>query len=147
MSLPKTKTERKQENMIRNGSPKSKNGKANSKIVKSRSLANLTLEKNGHGHPNEILDKELLKVLTEVKNGNFKVRMPIDNMGLSGKICDTLNDIISLNEKLITEFTRAGSTIGKQGKLTQRIEIPNAKGDWATGVDSLNTLISDLVHH
>ncbi|MBS1597420.1 MAG: HAMP domain-containing protein [Bacteroidetes bacterium] len=91
-------------------------------------------------------DKELLRVLTEVKNGNFKVRMPIDSMGLSGKICDTLNDIISLNEKLITEFTRAGSTIGKQGKLTQRIEIPNAKGDWATGVDSLNTLISDLVH-
>ncbi len=44
------------------------------------------------------------------------------------------------------EFTRAGNTIGKQGKLTQRIEVPNAKGAWSTGVDSLNTLISDLVH-
>jgi len=82
-----------------------------------------------------------LKVLTEVKNGNFKVRMPIGQLGLTGKICDTLNDIISLNEKLMAEFTKAGSTIGKQGKLTQRIDIPNAKGDWAMGVDSLNTLI------
>ncbi|NCI45870.1 HAMP domain-containing protein [Sediminibacterium sp. WSJ-3] len=88
----------------------------------------------------------LLEVLTAVKNGNFNVRMPIDQVGLSGKICDTINDIISLNEKMMLEFTKAGNTIGKQGKLTQRIEVPNAKGSWGTGVESLNTLISDLVH-
>ncbi len=91
-------------------------------------------------------NKELLRVLTEVKNGNFSVRMPIDQSGLSGKICDMLNEVISLNEKMMEEFTKAGSTIGKQGKLTQRIEVPNAKGAWSTGVESLNDLISDLVH-
>src|SRR5690349_17121175 len=89
---------------------------------------------------------ELLQVLTQVKNGNFNVRMPIDQVGLSGKICDTLNEIISLNEKMMLEFTRAGNTIGKQGKLNQRIELPNARGAWRTGVESLNILISDLVH-
>jgi HAMP domain-containing protein/signal transduction histidine kinase/CheY-like chemotaxis protein len=94
-----------------------------------------------------VLDnRELLRVLTEVRNGNFSVRMPFDQVGMSGKICDTLNDIISLNEKMMFEFTRAGNTIGKQGKLTQRIEIPNARGSWSTGVDALNGLISDLVH-
>lgn len=72
-------------------------------------------------------DREFLKVLVEVKNGNFSVRMPIDQIGLSGKICDTLNEIISINEKMMQEFTRAGNTIGKQGKLTQRIELPAAK--------------------
>ncbi|MEJ7588555.1 MAG: HAMP domain-containing protein [Ferruginibacter sp.] len=96
---------------------------------------------------NDELDtRDLLQVLTDVKNGNFSVRMPIDQVGLSGKICDTLNEIISLNEKMMLEFTRAGNTIGKQGKLTQRFEVPSAKGSWSTGVDSLNTLISDLVH-
>jgi HAMP domain-containing protein/signal transduction histidine kinase len=90
--------------------------------------------------------KELLRTLTEVKNGNFSVRMPIDQVGINGKICDALNDIISMNERMMEEFTKAGSTIGKQGKLTQRIELPNAKGEWSTGVESLNTLISDLVH-
>ena len=70
-----------------------------------------------------ILDnRELLRVLTEVRNGNFSVRMPFDQVGISGKICDTLNDIISMNEKMMQEFMRAGNTIGKQGKLTQRIE-------------------------
>ena len=91
-------------------------------------------------------NKELLKVLIEVRNGNFSVRMPIDKVGISGKICDTLNEIISINEKMTQEFTRAGNTIGKQGRLTQRIEAPSGKGSWATGIDSLNVLISDLVH-
>jgi HAMP domain-containing protein/signal transduction histidine kinase/CheY-like chemotaxis protein len=89
---------------------------------------------------------KLLTVLTQVKNGNFSVRMPIDKIGIHGKIYDILNDIISLNEEMMLEFTRAGNTIGKQGKLMQRIELPSAKGAWGTGVDSLNALISDLVH-
>src|SRR5690606_15277307 len=90
--------------------------------------------------------RELLRVLTEVRNGNFSVRMPFDRVGLSGKICDTINDIISLNERMVKEFTKAGEIIGKQGKLNQRIEVPDARGLWSHGVDSLNTLISDLVH-
>jgi HAMP domain-containing protein/signal transduction histidine kinase/CheY-like chemotaxis protein len=90
-------------------------------------------------------NRELLRVLMEVKNGNFGVRMPFDQIGLSGKICDTVNEIISLNERMIQEFTKAGQIIGKQGKLNQRIEIPNAKGSWSHGVDSMNVLISDLV--
>jgi hypothetical protein len=83
---------------------------------------------NGHSQDYLSDDRYLLEVLTEVKNGNFSVRMPIDREGLGGKICDTINDIISLNEKMMLEFTKAGNTIGKQGKLTQRIEVPNAKG-------------------
>lgn len=106
---------------------------------------------NGNGDSRYIesgpLDtRELLRVLTEVKNGNFTVRMPVDEVGLNGKVCDTLNEIISLNERMMNEFTRAGNTIGKQGKLTQRIEVPSNKGSWKEGVNSLNVLISDLVH-
>jgi HAMP domain-containing protein/signal transduction histidine kinase/CheY-like chemotaxis protein len=106
---------------------------------------------NGNGHavytpPDGSMDvKELLRVLTEVKNGNFTVRMPIEEVGVSGKIYDTLNEIISLNEKMMQEFMRAGNTIGKEGKLNQRIEIPSRKGSWGEGVNSLNVLISDLV--
>jgi HAMP domain-containing protein/signal transduction histidine kinase/CheY-like chemotaxis protein len=96
--------------------------------------------------PTNELYKDLLSVLTEVRSGNFAVRMPIDQVGISGKICDTLNEIIALNEKMTLEFTRASNVIGKQGKLTHRIDITAARGGWSTGVDSLNTLISDLVH-
>ena len=96
---------------------------------------------------NEGLDMTaLLKVLTEVKNGNFDVRLPLDLTGVEGKICDTLNEIISLNQNMMMEFTRAGNIIGKKGKLTERIEAPSSKGAWKSGIESLNTLISDLVH-
>ena len=90
--------------------------------------------------------KELFKVLTEVKNGNFSVRMPIDYVGMDGKICDTLNEIIDLNERMIHEFTKAGKIIGEQGKLTERISLPRGKGSWQSGVESLNSLISNLVN-
>src|SRR5438046_605481 len=90
---------------------------------------------------------ELLKVLGEVKNGNFTVRMPGDRIGISGKICDTLNEIISLNEILMQELNVARNTIGKQGRLNHRVELPrSARGSWSAGVDSINSLISDLVH-
>src|SRR6187397_2012233 len=58
--------------------------------------------------------RELLRLLGEVRNGNFSLRMPIDKIGISGRICDTLNEIISLNEILMLELTKAGKTIGKQ---------------------------------
>ncbi|MBN9381689.1 MAG: HAMP domain-containing protein [Chitinophagaceae bacterium] len=129
---------------------------ANTKEVKkSKNTPRKSHTEGGNGtvrwaetSPEESLvnDKELLRILMQVRNGNFAVRMPIDETGIKGKICDTLNEIISLNEEMMREFTKAGNTIGKQGKLTQRIEVPNAKGAWATGVDSLNSMISDLVH-
>jgi len=91
--------------------------------------------------------RELLRVLSEVKSGNFSVRMPIDQIGIEGKICDTLNEIITMNEILMTELTRAGQTIGKKGNLTHRIELPrNARGAWSVSADAVNSLISDLVH-
>ena len=95
----------------------------------------------------ELLDpSELLSILIEVKNGNFDVRMPVNKTGLSGKIADTLNDIIYNHKKLIREFTKAQVSIGKEGKLNQRIMVNEARGEWKTGVDSLNLLISDLVY-
>jgi HAMP domain-containing protein/signal transduction histidine kinase/DNA-binding response OmpR family regulator len=96
--------------------------------------------------PDTLDNRQLLKVLSDVRNGNFSVRMPVDQVGITGKICDTLNEIITLNELLMTELTKAGKTIGKQGKLTHRVELPYARGAWSNGVDAINGLISDLVH-
>ncbi|HEY0732268.1 MAG TPA: hypothetical protein VGD33_07610, partial [Chitinophagaceae bacterium] len=113
-----------------------KNGKTNHKA----------LEKE-YTFSEELDNRELLRILSEVRNGNFSVRLPIDKLGISGKICDILNDIISLNETFVEQLTQARNTIGKQGHLNHRVELPRtARGSWASGVDSINSLISDLVH-
>src|ERR1041385_8269410 len=110
-------------------------------------LSQKNRKKDTNGAAQDALDQKLLyQVLSEIKNGNFSVRMPIDQTGLTGKIYDVINDIADLNHQMVLEFTKAGNTIGKQGKLTQRLEVPNARGGWHTAVDSLNNLISDLVH-
>src|SRR6187455_315708 len=104
--------------------------------------------KNGNnGSIDEIDSYELLRLLLQVQEGNFSVRMPGDKLGISGKICDTLNGIIQLNEALVEELTKARNTIGLKGHLNHRVELPRfAKGSWASGVESINSLISDLVH-
>ena len=120
------------------------------KTVESAKSAARSVEIIPHPSTNgndELDARQLLHVLSEVKNGNFGARMPVANIGLTGKICDTLNDIISLNETLVEELNLARNTIGKQGKLNHRVTMPRtARGSWETAVGSINTLISDLVH-
>ena len=93
-----------------------------------------------------LTDAEFLKILLKVKNGNFSQRFPTDQNGLKRSICDTLNEIIDLNERMVFEFQKVGKSIGKQGKLNNRVQLDGARGSWSTCVDSVNTLISDLVH-
>ncbi|HEX6168710.1 MAG TPA: HAMP domain-containing protein [Chitinophagaceae bacterium] len=114
---------------------------------KANGSGNKNHKNAGNGSIDEIDSYELLRLLLEVKEGNFSVRMPGDKLGISGKICDTLNGIIQLNEALVEELTKARNTIGLKGHLNHRVELPRfAKGSWASGVESINSLISDLVH-
>src|ERR1043165_6056792 len=96
-------------------------------------------------YSDESLDlKELLKVLSLVKNGKLDTRMPVTQAGINGRICEVLNDIIDMSQRLVAEISEAEKTIGKKGNLSKRIELTDARGDWADGVSSLNNLISDL---
>ncbi|MDX2243695.1 MAG: HAMP domain-containing protein [Leptolyngbyaceae cyanobacterium bins.302] len=102
--------------------------------------------KNSSTNESDSLDlQQLLRTLAEVKKGNFSVRMPNDRTGLAGKIADTLNDIIDMNEQMATELERISTVVGKEGKISERASIDNAKGAWKASIGSVNTLITDLV--
>ena len=87
----------------------------------------------------------LLSVLTDVKSGNFGVRMPLDWTGLAGKIADRLNDVIAANEALEIELARVSRVVGKEGRLSQRLALRGGDQVWFTSIDAVNTLIEDLV--
>ncbi|MGI8500567.1 MAG: HAMP domain-containing protein, partial [Hassallia sp.] len=89
--------------------------------------------------------KQLLRTLAEVKKGNFSARMPLDHTGIAGKIADTLNDIIDMNERMAAELERVSNVVGKEGKINERATLGNAKGSWKAAVESVNTLVTDLV--
>src|SRR5438046_1207342 len=94
----------------------------------------------------DFLDKrELLKVLTAFKRGNFSVRMSVETTGLAGKIADALNEVLELNEKMTREMARVSNSVGKEGKIYQRASLGGSSGQWSECVDSVNSLIGDLV--
>ncbi|MDK6075914.1 HAMP domain-containing protein [Massilia varians] len=89
--------------------------------------------------------KLLLTTLMALKKGDFSVRMPSDWTGVSGKIADTLNDIIETKQKMVETVTDVSRVVGREGQLTQRADLPGVVGGWATIISSVNTLIDDLV--
>ncbi|MCC7449294.1 MAG: HAMP domain-containing protein, partial [Anaerolineae bacterium] len=95
--------------------------------------------------PDTLDANQLLRTLMAVKKGDFSARMPVEQTGIAGKIADTLNEIIELNEKMVNEFERISTVVGKEGKITQRAMISGADGAWLDSVNSVNTLITDLV--
>ena len=93
----------------------------------------------------ELDTRQLLRVLTAVAKGDFAVRMPSETDGIAGKIADTLNEIIESNELMAREFGKIGVGVGKEGRVSQRIELGPVRGGWADCMRSVNTLITDLV--
>jgi HAMP domain-containing protein/CheY-like chemotaxis protein/signal transduction histidine kinase len=89
--------------------------------------------------------KLLLNTLMALKKGDFSVRMPSDWTGMSGKIADTLNDIIETKQKMVETVTEVSRVVGREGHLTQRADVPGVVGGWSTIISSVNTLIDDLV--
>src|SRR2546430_1384950 len=87
---------------------------------------------------------QLLTALVAFKNGDFATRLPADRTGIAGKVYDVLNDIFEQNEQMCAEFARISNAIGKEGKITQRAAMA-AKGGYAGCIESVNSLITDLV--
>jgi len=114
--------------------PTSANGRSAKRSGKARATASDTLDL-----------EQLLTVLTGLRKGDFSVRMPRSQIGVAGKIADTLNEIAELNENMAQEFERVSLAVGKEGRITQRATLASAGGSWAASVSSVNTLIGDLV--
>src|SRR4051812_25415345 len=89
--------------------------------------------------------KNLLKVLAAVRKGDFTVRMPVEMTGLAGKVSDTLNDVIELNARMVSELERLSSAVGREGKVNHRVTLGAATGSWAVQTEYVNTVIAHLV--
>ena len=88
----------------------------------------------------------ILNALLAVKRGDATVRLPAEWTGPTGKIADAFNDMVELNARTQAELARLSRVVGKEGKLKQRASIGDATGFWRDSMDSINSLIEDLVH-
>jgi signal transduction histidine kinase/HAMP domain-containing protein/DNA-binding response OmpR family regulator len=88
--------------------------------------------------------RQLLRVLSAVKNGDFTARVPVRGSRTSREVAEALNDIVSLNERITNEFARLAAAVGKDGRTGDRASVAGAKGSWRAKIDSVNALVADL---
>ena len=93
----------------------------------------------------EIDAAQLLQALMAFKRGDFTVRLPVDGVGMNGKIADAFNDIIEMNQWMADSIGRVSRAVGQEGRLAQRAPMPPAMGGWGDTVQAVNNLIDDLV--
>ena len=87
----------------------------------------------------------LLNVLSDVEAGDFTARMPVHWTGMGGEVADRLNGIITANQAFGTEFGHVSRVVGKEGKLSQRVSFRGTDQVWADCIESVNSVIEDLV--
>ena len=86
-----------------------------------------------------------LDVLARVKEGDFTARMPHAWTGLTGKVAADLNDVIIANQSFAQQLERVSETVGRQGRLSQRLTPGVSSSSWSRSVDSVNDMIDDIV--
>lgn len=89
--------------------------------------------------------RALLEALLAVRQGDFSVRMPLDRMGVTGKIADAFNDIVAANQKMAAQLETVGQVVGRDGRTSTRVKFGLSDGAWADMEGSINTLIDDLL--
>ncbi|MCZ8512737.1 HAMP domain-containing protein [Paenibacillus filicis] len=94
--------------------------------------------------PDQLNTGELLNALMALKKGSFAYRMPYDLTGIAGKVADTFNEIMDMQEGMVNEIQSVAKVVGKEGKLSHRFSRKNTGGSWDSVVDSLNGLVIDL---
>ncbi|MCL7430375.1 HAMP domain-containing protein [Streptomyces sp. YS415] len=87
----------------------------------------------------------LLAALVSMRDGNFRKRLTVSGDGVMSEIAAVFNEVADRNLHLTGELARVRRMVGREGKLTERLETGSCEGSWAAAVDNSNALVDDLV--
>src|SRR2546423_14917819 len=84
--------------------------------------------------------QSVLDALTAAAEGDFSVRLPARKGGLIGQIAARYNELVEMNARMAKELARVGRVIGREGRMTERMDLGAAKGGWGSNVNLINSL-------
>ncbi|MEU5598786.1 HAMP domain-containing protein [Streptomyces sp. NPDC020298] len=87
----------------------------------------------------------LLVALVAMRDGNFRKRLTVSGDGVMSEIAAVFNEVADRNLHLTGELSRVRRVVGREGKLTERLETGACEGSWASAIDASNALVDDLV--
>ncbi|MEC4020886.1 HAMP domain-containing protein [Streptomyces sp. H27-D2] len=80
-----------------------------------------------------------------MRDGNFRKRLTVSGDGVMSEISAVFNEVADRNLQLTGELARVRRVVGREGKLTERLEVGPCEGSWAAAIDASNALVDDLV--
>ncbi|MFI6288531.1 HAMP domain-containing protein, partial [Streptomyces sp. NPDC051018] len=112
--------------------------------------AQTTRAKGGRSRSNGTTEVEtaalnkLLAALVAMRDGNFRRRLTVSGDDVMAQIAAVYNEVADRNVHLTGELARVRRVVGREGKLTERLETGACEGSWAAAVDASNALVDDL---
>ncbi|AYG80044.1 Signal transduction histidine-protein kinase BarA [Streptomyces hundungensis] len=88
--------------------------------------------------------QRLLAALASMRDGNFRKRLTVSGEGVMAEISAVFNEVADRNLHLTGEIARVRRMVGREGKLTERLENGACEGSWAAAIDASNALVDDL---
>ena len=99
-----------------------------SRVEQPPSAAGAVTRMRANGEGPKFSDN-LLTAMLSFRDGDFSVRMPNNLVGVEGKIADAFNDVVMFSDRRAKETVRVSKLVGKEGKLKQRMSVPEGLGD------------------
>src|SRR5262245_33641156 len=88
--------------------------------------------------------EELGGVLAAARDGDFTVRMIDDQDDVVGSVAATFNDLVQRSDGIVREVSRVSRVMGREGRPAEQATVGEARGAWATCIDSLNSMVSEV---
>ncbi|MFD9725701.1 HAMP domain-containing protein, partial [Streptomyces sp. NPDC059072] len=79
-----------------------------------------------------------------MRDGNFRKRLTVSGEGVMAEIAAVYNEVADRNLHLTGELSRVRRMVGREGKLSERLETGACEGSWAAAIDASNQLVDDL---
>jgi HAMP domain-containing protein/signal transduction histidine kinase/DNA-binding response OmpR family regulator len=89
--------------------------------------------------------EEVLAALEALAAGDFSTRLPARRKGTAGEVARAFNSIAEHNSRFSKELSRVAKVVGQEGRMKDRVTMPDADGGWAADATAVNGLIDDLV--
>ncbi|MEV0183672.1 HAMP domain-containing protein [Streptomyces sp. NPDC050625] len=105
----------------------------------------LSKQRNGTTTVDTAALNRLLVALVAMRDGNFRKRLTVSGDGVMSEIAAVFNEVADRNLHLTGELSRVRRMVGREGKLTERLETGACEGSWAAAIDASNALVDDLV--
>ncbi len=99
--------------------------------------------RDDHARDDAALLGELATALSRLRQGRFDVRLARRD-GPGTDVVDQFNEVAATVERRNRDLLRIGRVVGREGRMSVRLDEESYDGSWAAGARAINALVDDL---